>query len=133
MQVKEYKVSIIGEKEIGKTCFLRRLNNMFKETNNYIPTLGVEVTPIDLYGEFGKIRLNMWDNAGDERYRGLKDKYHINTDLAIIFKRNNDNHLIYENEIPSNSKKFYVNNYNINEPEYSVNEYKNSLYNSIFT
>ena len=39
--------------------------------------MGVEVIPIDLHGEFGKIRLNFWDNAGDERYRGLKDKYHI--------------------------------------------------------
>jgi GTP-binding nuclear protein Ran len=77
MQINEYKVSIIGKNGIGKTSFLRRLNNTYKETNNYIPTLGVEVIPIDLHGEFGKIRLNFWDNAGDERYRGLKDKYHI--------------------------------------------------------
>lgn len=73
MQVSEYKVSLIGKKNIGKknigkTCFLKRLNNTFSEDSNYIPTLGVSVSPIDILGSNSKIRLNVWDIAGDERF-----------------------------------------------------------------
>ena len=56
MQIREFKVSLVGEKQIGKTCFLNRLNNV-NFNFNYIPTLGVSVKPIDLFGSNGKIRI----------------------------------------------------------------------------
>jgi len=131
MQTKEYKLLLLGEKQIGKTCFLRRLNNTYRLNNNYIPTLGVDVTSIDMNKESGKIRLNIWDNAGDIRFRGLKEKYYIGSDLAIIFRNNNNNHLIFENELSNDIKKLYIDNYNIDHPEYSINEYKHIIYNII--
>ena len=131
MQVSEYKVSLVGKKNIGKTCFLKRLNNTFSEYNNYIPTLGVSVSPIDILGSNGKIRLNIWDIAGDERYRGLKSDYHINSKLAIIFKNDDNEHLIFENELPWDIKKIYINNYNCINPELTIDQYKSLLYESI--
>ena len=128
MQIREFKVSLIGEKQIGKTCFFNRLDNS-NSNSDYIPTIGVNVKPLDLFGSNGKIRINIWDNAGDNRFRGLKDNYHINSNLAIIFRNNNNNHLIFENELPDNIKKLYIDNYNINQPEFAVNEYKDIIYN----
>ena len=128
MQIREFKVSLVGGKKIGKTCFLNRLGS-FNSNSNYIPTIGVSVKSIDLFGSNGKIRLNIWDNAGDTRFRGLKDKYHINSDLAIIFRNNNNNHLIFEVELPDNIKKLYIDNYNINQHELEINEYKEIIYN----
>ena len=132
MQTREYKVSLIGASEVGKSSFLKRLLYGYNHIYVTEKTLGVDVIPIDIQNNNDKIRLNVWDCAGDERYRGLKEKYHINTQAAIIFRNtNNKNHCIYENELPENIPKFYVDDYNLQNPEYTVDEYKSMLYNMI--
>ena len=109
MQTREYKVSLIGPSEVGKSSFLKRLLYGYNHIYVTEKTLGVDVIPIDIQNNNDKIRLNVWDCAGDERYRGLKEKYHIDTQAAIIFRStNNKNHCIYENELPENIPKFYV-------------------------
>ena len=134
MQVPEFKITLLGPPNTGKTLFVERL---FKNTNNiinsgYKPTLGVEVTPIDLHGELGKLRLNIWDNAGDENYRGLKEEYHRDTKAAIIFKKSGDeSYLEYENELPIGTMCEYITDYNLDNPDMSVEEYKQFLYNFI--
>jgi len=132
MQTREYKVSLIGPSEVGKSSFLKRLLYGYNHIYVTEKTLGVDVIPIDIQNNNDKIRLNVWDCAGDERYRGLKEKYHIDTQAAIIFRStNNKNHCIYENELPENIPKFYVDDYNLQNPEYTVDEYKSMLYNMI--
>ena len=120
MQTKEFKVLLLGEKKIGKTRFLKKLNNSYKLSNNYIPTIGVNVMPIDVICDDNKIRLNIWDTAGDSRFFGLKEKYYVGADLAIIFRNSlNNNHLIFEKELTNNIKKLYIDN-----SEYSSENYK---------
>ena len=132
MQTREYKVSLIGPSEVGKSSFLKRLLYGYNHIYVTEKTLGVEVIPIDIHNNNNKIRLNIWDCAGDERYRGLKEKYHIDTQAAIIFRNsNNDNHYSHEEELPENIPKFYVDNYNLKNPEYTVEQYKTMLYNMI--
>ena len=84
MQTKEYKLLLLGEKQIGKTCFLKRLNNTYSLNNNYIPTLGVDVTSIDMNKEFGKIRLNIWDTAGQENFNSIIRSYYRGVACACI-------------------------------------------------
>ena len=128
-QVREIKISLVGESNIGKTCFINRLSNKFNINSNYASTLGVDVIPIDLHGNQGKIRLCIWDCGGT--IRGLKEKYHINSQGAIIFKNNiNNNHKKYEKELPHNIKKVYIEDYNIENPDLSNQDYKNLLYES---
>lgn len=122
MQIQEYKVLLLGEKKTGKTKFLKKLNDTYKLTNNYIPTMGVSVEVIDISHNGNKIRLNIWDTAGDSRFLGLKDKYYIGTELAIIF----GNSLNYEEKLPNDIKKFHI-----NHPEYSIQEYKDIIYNTL--
>jgi len=134
MQTKEFKVSLIGPPNLGKTLFLKRLLN---DTNNldyqeYIPTLGSDVSSLDLNGSNGKIRLNIWDCAGDSRYRGLGEKYHLDTKAAIIFRKSNDDSYIeFQNELPEGPICEFIEDYNLTNPEKSVSEYKQMLYNFI--
>ena len=128
MQIQEFKVLLLGEKKIGKTSFLKKLDNSFKLNNNYIPTVGVDVKNIDILCNNNKIRLNIWDTAGDSRYLGLKEGYYVNADLAIIFKNNiNNNHLLFENNLTNGIKKLYIDN-----SEYSLNDYKDIIYNILY-
>lgn len=131
MQKEEYKITLLGEKKLGKTLFLKRLyyNSNNLDITDYTPTLGVEVTPI----EINDIRLNVWDCAGDDRYRGLKAGYHIDTKCAIIFRKSNSNiHLDFINELPENTPIFYIDDYNLENPEYTIDQYKNMLYNFLY-
>ena len=134
MQIEEFKITILGPPNIGKSLFVKRLSSNVNIVNNqnYIPTLGVDVSSIDIKNLNRKIRLIIWDCAGDERYRGLKEKYHIDTKGAVIFKRSNDNSFLeYQNELLPETPFTYINDYNLNNPTKSVEEYKNDIFNFI--
>jgi GTP-binding nuclear protein Ran len=73
------KIVLVGDAKVGKTTFVNILKGEnFKE--EYIATLGVEVSPLRRENKI----LNVWDCAGDERFRGLGDGYYIQTQGAII-------------------------------------------------
>lgn len=134
MQTIEFKVSLIGPPNLGKTLFMKRLvsNSNNIDYHDYIPTLGADVYPLDLNGIMGKIRLNIWDCGGDSRYRGLGEKYHLDTKAAIIFRKSNDDsYLEFKNELPVGTMCEFIEDYNLNTPEKSVPEYKQMLYNFI--
>jgi GTPase SAR1 family protein len=134
MQVNEYKVSLVGPPNLGKTLFVKRLvrNSNDLEYYDYIPTLGADIYPLELNGIMGKIRLNIWDCAGDSRYRGLGEKYNLDTKVAIVFRKSNDeSYLEFENELPVGTMCEFIEDYNLTTPEKSVSEYKQMLYNFI--
>ena len=47
-------------------------------------TLGVEVHPLVFYTNFGAIKFNVWDTAGQEKFGGLRDGYYIGANCGII-------------------------------------------------
>lgn len=44
----------------------------------------MEVHPLDFYTTCGKIRFNVWDTAGQEKFGGLRDGYYIQGQCGII-------------------------------------------------
>ncbi|MEX2682284.1 MAG: Rab family GTPase [Candidatus Sigynarchaeota archaeon] len=82
MQVK-FKVPICGEASVGKTCLvLRFTENKFMETKS---TIGVAFAIKDVQTEDqGKIRLQIWDFAGEERFRTLLGPFCIGSAGAIL-------------------------------------------------
>lgn len=60
----------------------RHLTGEFEK--KYVATLGVEVHPLDFQTNHGKIKFNVWDTAGQEKYGGLRDGYYIQGQCAII-------------------------------------------------
>jgi len=70
-KIPHYKVLILGDKAVGKSCFLFRFTeNKFQEI--YLSTAGMDYKYKDVMYEEGKtIRLQIWDTAGQERYRTI--------------------------------------------------------------
>lgn len=82
--MKNYKCVLVGDKCVGKTSFISaHLVGSINDT--YVPTLGVEVNPV-VFATNGNhhVRFNVWDTAGDDRFKGLGDGYYVSTDCAII-------------------------------------------------
>jgi GTP-binding nuclear protein Ran len=44
----------------------------------------VEVHPMSFYTNFGEIKFDVWDTAGQEKFGGLRDGYYINGQCGII-------------------------------------------------
>lgn len=81
--VGEYKLILCGDGGTGKTTFVKRhLTGEFEK--KYIATLGVEVHPMDFFTSRGRIRLMVWDTAGQEKLACLRDGYYIGAHCAII-------------------------------------------------
>jgi len=74
---------LVGDGSTGKTTFVKRhLSGEFEK--KYVPTIGVEVHPLNFHTNFGQINFNVWDTAGQEKFGGLRDGYYILGQCAII-------------------------------------------------
>lgn len=70
-----FKIIIVGESGVGKSCLLRRYADQ-TFTDNYINTIGVDfkVRTIESHGRL--VKLNIWDSAGQERFRTIVNTYY---------------------------------------------------------
>ncbi|XP_002166359.1 uncharacterized protein LOC100214114 [Hydra vulgaris] len=70
-----FKIIIIGDSGVGKSCLLRRFADQ-SYTDNYINTIGVDfkVRTFEIYGK--TVKLNIWDSAGQERFRTIVNTYY---------------------------------------------------------
>ncbi|MDP2438712.1 MAG: Ran family GTP-binding nuclear protein [archaeon] len=80
---KIYKLLLIGDGGVGKTCFVKR-HRTGEFEKKYVATLGVEVHPLKFETNIGQICFNCWDTAGQEKLGGLRDGYYILGHAAII-------------------------------------------------
>lgn len=78
-----FKCILVGDGGTGKTTFVKRhLTGEFEK--KYVATLGVEVHPLVFDTTRGRIRFNVWDTAGQEKFGGLRDGYYIQGQCAIL-------------------------------------------------
>ena len=70
-----YKVILVGDSGVGKTCLLSMYVKGIIETT--IPTIAVEfcTKEIELY-DGNKIKVQLWDTAGQERFKSLAMTYY---------------------------------------------------------
>lgn len=73
-----FKVCLIGDGNVGKTTLVKRLTQG-DFVQEYIPTLGCDVTPL----KYNNVCFNIWDCSGNEN-RGLGDGYFVQSHAAII-------------------------------------------------
>ena len=80
------KVVLLGESGVGKTCIIARfINNTFEE--NLISTTGASYAGKTMtFDEYdGKsIRFEIWDTAGQEKYRSLTKIFYKDAGAAIL-------------------------------------------------
>lgn len=78
-----FKIILIGDANVGKTCLVKRFTKgFFAPTQG--PTIGVDFTirTVEVDGE--KVKLQVWDTAGQERFRSVTHSYYHNADGVII-------------------------------------------------
>ena len=73
--IKLFKLLLLGESCTGaKTCLmLRYTDNIFAA--NHVATIGIDFKIKMVYTDFGKIKLQIWDAAGQERFRAISSTY----------------------------------------------------------
>jgi len=81
---KNYKIVLIGDRGVGKTCFLKRVAQGSFE-NRYISTTGVEVQQVSFNTTSGNIIFNVWDCAGQEKQDLPREDHYLQADAAIVF------------------------------------------------
>ena len=78
-----FKIIIIGDSSVGKSCLtLRAAKDSFESF--YTPTVGYEFCNFNLKIEEKKIKLQIWDTCGQEKFRSLITNFYHNSSLAII-------------------------------------------------
>lgn len=84
-ELKTCKVVLLGESGVGKTCIISRyINNNFDE--QVMSTNGASYAgKTMLFEEFDQtIRFEIWDTAGQEKYRSLTKIFYKDASVAIL-------------------------------------------------
>ena len=103
------KLLLLGDYSVGKTSILLKyISNKFDESS--ISTVGVDyMDKIIDYNKF-KIKLQIWDTSGEEKFRTITKNFYRNADgLLVVFdltkKESYDHIRIWINEAKENNDK----------------------------
>lgn len=78
-----FKVILVGDMNVGKTSIVKRFKD--GEFSEHLKnTIGVDFCVQTLCVEDKIVKLQIWDTAGDERYKCIMPNYYRNADAAII-------------------------------------------------
>jgi small GTP-binding protein len=104
------KVVLLGETGVGKTCILSRyISNTFKPQMLSTPGANFVTKNVESKDKKKAIKFEIWDTAGQEKYRALTKVFYNNAKVYI---------LVYN--ITSKSTFDEIKNYWVNEiKEYS--------------
>lgn len=79
----QFKLLVIGESGVGKTCMLLRFaDGHFEE--NFLSTIGVDFKVKEITVDEKRVKLQIWDSAGQERFRNITASYYRNCNGIII-------------------------------------------------
>ena len=77
------KVTVLGNSGVGKSSIVARyISGVF--TDSIISTTGANYSQKLIDKDNNKLRLNIWDTAGQEKYRALGQKYYKDAYIIII-------------------------------------------------
>ena len=104
-----FKLILIGNSGVGKSCILQRyMKHTFQET--YKCTIGVDFLMKSLIINGKTVKLQLWDTAGQEKYKSMVSSYYRGANVALIIF-DLTNHISFD-ALPS-----WIENYYKNGPE----------------
>ena len=79
-----YKILLLGDSSVGKTCFLMRYtDNTFQEI--HMSTIGLDYKLKNVQLDDGKIvKIQIWDTAGQDRFRSITRNYYKGAHGIIV-------------------------------------------------
>ena len=79
----QYKIIVVGNGGVGKTTLIiKYTEKRFRES--YIPTIGVQWTVKELEYKGNSVKLVLWDIAGQEQFKTMRQNFYQESDAAII-------------------------------------------------
>lgn len=82
-EIIRYKIVFIGDVSVGKTSLMTRIvENKFKDF--YEPSVGVDFCSKIISYKGKPIKLQIWDSAGQEKYKGLIPAYIRGAALVFV-------------------------------------------------
>ena len=80
----ESKVVILGDSGVGKSSITYRyMQNKFMDTQ--VPTIGAQFQQLKVPLKTGAtLKINLWDTAGEEKFRAMLPMYYKNSTAAIL-------------------------------------------------
>uniref|UniRef100_A0A3B5MYA2 small monomeric GTPase n=1 Tax=Xiphophorus couchianus TaxID=32473 RepID=A0A3B5MYA2_9TELE len=78
-----FKLLLIGDSGVGKTCLLFRFSEDSFNTT-FISTIGIDfkIRTIELDGK--RVKLQIWDTAGQERFRTITTAYYRGAMVRLL-------------------------------------------------
>ena len=78
-----FKLILIGNSGVGKSCILQRyMKHTFNES--YKCTIGVDFLMKSLAINGQTVKLQLWDTAGQEKYKSMVSSYYRGANVALI-------------------------------------------------
>ena len=78
-----HKIIFVGDAGVGKTTIIGRImDNTFNEV--YEPSIGVDFMSKNIKYQGQNIKLQLWDTAGQEKYKGLIPSYVRNSSIVFV-------------------------------------------------
>lgn len=83
ISITRHKIIFVGDAAVGKTSIIGRIvDNPFNET--YENSIGVDFMSKNIRFRGQNIKLQIWDSAGQEKYRGLIPSYVRNSSIVFV-------------------------------------------------
>ena len=83
VNVARHKIIFVGDAGVGKTTIISRImDNPYNEV--YEPSIGVYFMSKNISFRGQNIKLQMWDTAGQEKYKGLIPSYVRNSSIVFL-------------------------------------------------
>ena len=78
-----FKLILIGNSGVGKSCILQRyMKHTFEES--YKCTIGVDFLMKSIIINGQTVKLQLWDTAGQEKYKSMVSSYYRGANVALI-------------------------------------------------
>jgi len=83
-KVRKSKVVVLGDAEVGKSSLITRFCYDAPPGESYTSTIGIDFMAKAVQVQGQTMRLQLWDTAGSERYRGLASSYLQDAEAVVL-------------------------------------------------
>ncbi|KAK5850463.1 hypothetical protein PBY51_001343 [Eleginops maclovinus] len=79
-----FKVMLVGDSGVGKTCLLVRFKDGAFLAGSFISTVGIDFRNKVMNIDAVKVKLQIWDTAGQERFRSVTHAYYRDANALLL-------------------------------------------------